>query len=71
MIKEEGEFREASWEEALEKVSGKLNEIKAKNGPDSIGVLTSARITNEENYIVQKFTRGVLKTNNIDHCARL
>jgi len=71
LIKEDGEFREASWEEALEKVAGKFKEIKAKNGSDSIGVLTSARITNEENYIIQKFTRGVLKTNNIDHCARL
>ena len=46
-------------------------EIKAAHGPDSIGVLTSARITNEENYISQKFTRAVLQTNNIDHCARL
>lgn len=71
LIKEDGEFREASWEEALDKVVGKFKEIKAKNGSDSIGVLTSARITNEENYIIQKFTRGVLKTNNIDHCARL
>lgn len=71
LIKEDGEFREASWEEALDKVAGKFKEIKAKNGSDSIGVLTSARITNEENYIIQKFTRGVLKTNNIDHCARL
>lgn len=71
LIKEDGKFREASWEEALDKVAGKFKEIKAKNGSDSIGVLTSARITNEENYIIQKFTRGVLKTNNIDHCARL
>ena len=39
--------------------------------PDSVGVLTSARITNEENFILQKFTRAVLKTNNVDHCARL
>ena len=46
-------------------------EIKAASGPDSIGVLTSARITNEENYIAQKFTRAVLRTNSIDHCARL
>jgi predicted molibdopterin-dependent oxidoreductase YjgC len=48
-----------------------MGEIKAGSGPDSIGVLTSARITNEENYIAQKFTRAVLQTNNIDHCARL
>ena len=71
LIKENGEFRKASWDEALSLVAGKLGEIKEKHGPDSIGVLTSARITNEENYIVQKFARAVLKTNNIDHCARL
>jgi predicted molibdopterin-dependent oxidoreductase YjgC len=71
LIKENGEFREASWDEALERVATKLNHIKAEHGPDSIGVLTSARITNEENYIANKFARAVLKTNNIDHCARL
>jgi len=52
-------------------VAQKLTEIKTAHGSDAIGVLTSARITNEENYIAHKFTRGVLKTNNIDHCARL
>jgi len=71
LIKENGEFRTASWDEALSLVAGRLGEIKAAHGPDSIGVLTSARITNEENYIASKFTRAVLKTNNIDHCARL
>ena len=48
-----------------------INDIKADHGPDSLGVLTSARITNEENYIAQKFARAVLKTNSVDHCARL
>jgi predicted molibdopterin-dependent oxidoreductase YjgC len=71
LIKENGGFRESSWDEALGLVARRLGEIKAASGPDSIGVLTSARITNEENYIAQKFTRAVLKTNNIDHCARL
>ncbi len=71
LIKKNGEFREASWEEALSLVAGRLEGIKAAHGPDSIGVLTSARVTNEENYIANKFTRAVLKTNNIDHCARL
>ena len=71
LIKENGKFREAHWEEALDLVARRLSEIKAAHGPDSIGVLTSARITNEENYIANKFTRAVLKTNNIDHCARL
>jgi len=60
-----------TWDEALDLVANKLKEIKEKFGPDSIGFLTSARATNEENYIAQKFTRATLGTNNIDHCARL
>lgn len=71
LIKEDGAFREASWDEALALVADRLTAIRDTSGPDSIGVLTSARITNEENYLVQKFTRAVLKTNNLDHCARL
>jgi len=64
-------FREAEWDEVLDLVAGKLLLLKKKYGPDSTGVLSSAKFTNEENYIVQKFTRAVLGTNNIDHCARL
>jgi formate dehydrogenase alpha subunit len=64
-------FREASWDEALQMVADKLSQIKERYGPDSIGVLSSAKFTNEENYVVQKFVRAVLGTNNVDHCARL
>jgi predicted molibdopterin-dependent oxidoreductase YjgC len=64
-------FREATWDEALDLVAKKLNQIKEKYGADSIGVLSSAKCTNEENYLLQKFTRAVIGTNNIDHCARL
>jgi predicted molibdopterin-dependent oxidoreductase YjgC len=71
LIKENGQFKEASWDEALDLVALKLGQIKEQHGPDSLGVFTSARVTNEENYIANKFTRAVLKTNNIDHCARL
>jgi predicted molibdopterin-dependent oxidoreductase YjgC len=71
LIRENGEFREASWDEALNLVAKKLTLIKEESGPDSIGVSCSARITNEENYLAQKFTRAVIGTNNIDHCARL
>ncbi len=71
LIKEDGNFREASWEEAFGLVADKLKEIQKNHGSDSIGVLTSARFSNEENYIANKFCRAVLKTNNIDHCARL
>ncbi len=71
LIKENGEFRKASWEEAINLVADKFKQIRDIHGGDSMGVLTSARISNEENYIAHKFTRAVLKTNNIDHCARL
>lgn len=71
LIKEQGTFREATWEEALDLVAGKLKDIKESDGPDAIGLLTSARITNEENYVAQKFARVAIGTNNVDHCARL
>jgi len=71
LIRENGAFREASWEEALDFVARSLLKIKKGSGPDSIGVLSSARITNEENYVAQKFTRAGIGTNNVDHCARL
>lgn len=70
LIKREGKFEEASWDEALELVAAKLASIKEEHGADSIGVMSSARCTNEENYLLQKFTRAVIGTNNIDHCAR-
>jgi predicted molibdopterin-dependent oxidoreductase YjgC len=63
-------FKEVSWEEALEYVVRRLGETKEKYGPDSIGGLSSARCTNEENYLFQKFMRAVIGTNNVDHCAR-
>lgn len=71
LIRENGGFRAAEWDEALGLVAMRLGEIKEKYGPDSIGVLTSAKVTNEDSYIAQKFTRSALKTNNIDNCARL
>jgi predicted molibdopterin-dependent oxidoreductase YjgC len=63
-------FREVSWDEALDYIAGRLKEIKEKYGPDAIGGLSSARCTNEENYLFQKFMRAVIGTNNVDHCAR-
>ncbi len=71
MIKENGKFKKVPWETALDFVAKKFSEIKEQHGGDKMGVLTSARITNEENYVANKFARAVLKTNNIDHCARL
>jgi len=60
-----------SWEEALDLIAEKLSEIKNQSGPDSLAFLASAKCTNEENYLMQKFARAVIGTNNIDHCARL
>ena len=71
LIREGDSFREASWDEALTLVAEKLAAIRDESGPDSIGVFTSAKCTNEENYLFQKFARAVVKTNNVDHCARL
>ena len=71
LIRENGKFREASWDEALNTVAENFERIKGDSGADAIGVFSSARITNEENYLAQKFARAVLGTNNVDHCARL
>ncbi len=71
LIKENGKFRKASWDEAIQYIARKLTEIKNKYGSDSIGVLGSSRCTNEDNYVVQKFARAVIGTNNVDNCARL
>ena len=66
-----GALREASWDEALDLVARRLSEIKATSGPDAIGFMTSAKCTNEENYLLQKWARAVIGTNNVDHCARI
>jgi formate dehydrogenase major subunit len=71
LIHEGNGFREATWDEALSLVAERLRATKATHGPDAIGVLASAKCTNEENYLLQKFTRAVIGTNNVDHCARL
>jgi len=67
----DGKFREASWEEGLDLVAKRLTEIKNRAGADSLAILSSAKCTTEENYLMQKFARAVLGTNNVDHCARL
>jgi len=71
MIREGDSFREASWDEALDLVAKRFTEIKGKSGSDSLAGLCSARLTNEENYLMQKLVRVGFGTNNIDHCARL
>ena len=67
LIRKNGELKEASWDEALELVAKELKRYT----PQEVGIITSAKCTNEENYVMQKFARAVLGTNNVDHCARL
>jgi predicted molibdopterin-dependent oxidoreductase YjgC len=64
-------FRPLSWDAALDLVAQRLAAIKAQHGGDAIAALCSAKATNEDNYVFQKFMRQVLGTNNVDHCARL
>ncbi len=71
LVRKNGELEKISWEEALNLIAEKLAYIKKKYSPDSICGLSSAKCTNEENYIFQKFMRVTIGTNNIDHCARL
>ncbi|MEO8147654.1 MAG: formate dehydrogenase subunit alpha, partial [Bacteroidia bacterium] len=71
LIKKDGEFVEATWDAAYDFIANKLTDIKNTYGADSIGGISSARCTNEENYIMQKFIRAVIGTNNIDSCARV
>jgi formate dehydrogenase major subunit len=71
MIRVSGKWSPASWDEAISFTADALNRVVARYGPDSVGVLGSARATNEENYVAQKFARVVLGTNNVDCCARV
>ena len=66
-----GELEEAEWDETLDLVARRFSEIRAQSSPDAFGILASAKCTNEENYLMQKFARAVIGTNNVDHCARL
>ena len=67
-----GKLESVSWDEALDYVANRLSDIKAKYGPDAIQTTGSSRATgNETNYIMQKFARAVIGTNNVDCCARV
>ncbi|EGO7905907.1 formate dehydrogenase subunit alpha [Enterococcus faecalis] len=71
LIKRNGIFEPASWEEALALVSLKFNEIKAENGADALAGFSCSRATNEDNYVFQKMVRAAFGTNNVDNCARV
>lgn len=70
LIKKNGKHVQATWDEALDLIAEKIKKTVDTHGPNSFSALGSGRITNENNYAVQKFTRAVIKTNNVDHCAR-
>jgi len=71
LVREDGELKPATWKNALDFAARRLCDIQRESGADSIAGLASARCTNEENYVFQKFMRAVIGTNNVDHCARL
>jgi len=71
LLRKGDEFVPIGWDEAYRRVAEGLLSVKNSHGPDALGVFSSAKCTNEENYLVMKLARGVLGTNNVDHCARL
>jgi predicted molibdopterin-dependent oxidoreductase YjgC len=71
LMRKDDKLVPATWDETMAHVAERLLEIREKYGPDSIGFLVSAKCTNEENYLLQKVARGLIGTNNVDHCARL
>jgi predicted molibdopterin-dependent oxidoreductase YjgC len=71
LVRAGADLRPATWDAAMSHVAERLLAIRDQYGPDSIGFLVSAKCTNEENYLMQKVARGLIGTNNVDHCARL
>lgn len=71
LVRKKGKLEPATWEEAYEVIADKVKKTKKKHGAEALAGLTSARVTNEENYLFQKMVRTVFGNNNVDHCARL
>jgi predicted molibdopterin-dependent oxidoreductase YjgC len=70
-VRRYGELLPATWDEALDLVARRFAEIRDEDGADALMGFSSARCTNEDNYVFQKFMRAVIGTHNVDHCARL
>ena len=70
MVRENGTLREATWDEALDRAAAGLTRTLDEHGPWSFGMFSCSKSTNEVNYLAQKFTRGVMGSNNIDSCNR-
>jgi len=71
LVRKNGRLEETSWEEALHTVASRMSAIRDAHGGKSLAFLSSARCSNEENYLLQKLCRAGFGTNNVDHCARL
>jgi len=70
MVREGGELRRASWDQALDRAAAGFRKVRAESGGGAIGLFSCSKATNEVNYLAQKFARAVLGTNNIDSCNR-
>ena len=70
MVRDGGELRPATWDEALERAGAGFQQVKDDHGPEAIGMFSCSKSTNEMNFAAQKFARTVLGTNNIDSCNR-
>jgi formate dehydrogenase major subunit len=70
MVRDNGRLREATWDEALDRAANGLKAAVDTHGPWSFGMFSCSKATNEVNYLAQKFTRGVIGSNNIDSCNR-
>ena len=71
LIRKNGNLVEGTWDEAMDLICTRLTGIRDTAGPDALGFLCSATVSNEENYLFMKLARAIFKTNNVDHCARL
>jgi predicted molibdopterin-dependent oxidoreductase YjgC len=71
LIRKKDKLAVATWDEALDAAAQGLKKIVDTHGPDAAGIFASAKVTNEENFLLNKFARAAIGTNNIDHCARL
>ncbi len=71
LMRQDDKLTVAGWDEAMDAAAQGLKNVVETHGPDAVGILASAKVTNEENFMLNKLARAVLGTNNIDHCARL
>jgi formate dehydrogenase (hydrogenase) len=70
LVREGGDFRRASWDEALDRAAAGLRRAVERKGPDGVGIFSCSRATNEVNYLAQKLARTVFRTHNVDSCNR-